>query len=113
MPLPLEGKDNDNEGNLTQAYSGVADCAAAVRRERVESGTPMIPSRSSAPIVLTDLFRATLSLIRDQPLFFRDEMSRLTMPYNALQCSSGWSEHLCDLPPTSKLGGTKFCLNNV
>jgi hypothetical protein len=46
MPLPLEGEDDEDKGNLT---SGVADCAAAVRRKRVESGTPMIPVRSSAP----------------------------------------------------------------
>ncbi len=43
MPPPLEGEDNEDEGNLT---SGVADCAAAVRRE---SGTPMMPARSSTP----------------------------------------------------------------
>jgi hypothetical protein len=46
MPPTLEGEDDEDEGNLT---SGVADCAAAVRRERVESGTPIIPARSSAP----------------------------------------------------------------
>ena len=46
MPPPLEGENNKDEGNLT---SGVPDCAAAVRRERVESGTSMIPVRSSAP----------------------------------------------------------------
>jgi hypothetical protein len=46
MPPPLEGEDDEDEGNLT---SGVADCAAAVRRKRVESGTAMIPVRSSAP----------------------------------------------------------------
>ena len=46
MPPPLEAEDDQDEGNL---ISGVADCAAAVRRERVESGTPMIPVRSSAP----------------------------------------------------------------
>ncbi len=46
MPPPLEGEDDEGEGNLT---SGVTDCAAAVGRERVESGTPMIPARSSAP----------------------------------------------------------------
>jgi hypothetical protein len=49
MPPPLEGEDDEDEGNLTRLTSGVADCAAAVRRERVESGTPMIPVRSSAP----------------------------------------------------------------
>ena len=38
MPPSLEGEDDEDEGNVT---SGVADCAAAVRRERVESGTPM------------------------------------------------------------------------
>ena len=37
MPPPLEGEDDEDEGKVT---SGVADCAAAVRRERVESGTP-------------------------------------------------------------------------
>ncbi len=36
MLLPLEGEDKE-DWNLT---SGVADCSA-VRRERVESGTPM------------------------------------------------------------------------
>jgi hypothetical protein len=36
LPSPLEGEDDEDEGNLT---SGVADCAAAVRRERVESRT--------------------------------------------------------------------------
>ncbi len=46
MPSPLEGEDDEDEGNVT---SGVADCSAAVRRERVESGTPMIPVSSSAP----------------------------------------------------------------
>ncbi len=46
MPPQLEREDDEDEGNVT---SGVADCAAAVRRERVESGTPMIPVRSSAP----------------------------------------------------------------
>jgi hypothetical protein len=46
MPPPLEGEDDEDEGNVT---SGVADSAAAVRRERMESGTPMIPIRSSAP----------------------------------------------------------------
>ncbi len=33
MPPPLEGEDDKYEGNVT---SGVADCAAAVSRERVE-----------------------------------------------------------------------------
>jgi hypothetical protein len=37
MQPPLEGED-DEDWNLT---SGVADCSAAVRSERVESGTPM------------------------------------------------------------------------
>ncbi len=46
MPPPLEGEDDEGKENLT---SGVADCAAAMRRERVESGTPMITARSSAP----------------------------------------------------------------
>jgi hypothetical protein len=44
MPPQLEGDDDEDE-----VTSCVADCAAAVRRERVESGTPMIPVRSSAP----------------------------------------------------------------
>jgi hypothetical protein len=64
MPLPLEGEDDKDEGNLT---SGVADCAAAVRRERVASGTPMIPARSSAPLGIplkaTPLKRCKLLMI--------------------------------------------------
>jgi hypothetical protein len=50
-------------------------------------------------IVKTDIFRATLSVIRESNFSSENEMSRLTMPYNALQCSTEGSENLCDLPP--------------